>query len=182
MLDTEQQASLTNEAGAAPLPDAEYLVMNHRKFRPRAERLDGALREARRAMKPSAGIRVFVDGNNVMGSRPDGWWRDRGAAARRLVAELEPVARRLGGKWMVVFDGCSPPGKAAGPATAVSVEYALHRGADAADDRIVALIAALPERSDVLVYTSDRRLRERVAALGVHVKGAGALWELATTA
>ena len=35
-----------------------------------------------------ASTHVFVDGNNVMGSRPDGWWRDRSAAARRLIAEL----------------------------------------------------------------------------------------------
>ena len=132
-------------------------------------------------MKPSAGTLVFVDGNNVMGSRPDGWWRDRAAASRRLVAELEPVARRLGGKWTIVFDGCPAPAEAAGPATAVSVEHALRRGADTADDHIVALVAALPERSDILVYTSDRRLRRRVAALGAHVKGAGALWELAAT-
>ena len=40
-----------------------------------------------------ASTHVFVDGNNVMGSRPDGWWRDRSAAARRLIAELDPVAR-----------------------------------------------------------------------------------------
>ena len=135
-----------------------------------------------RAMKPNAGTRVLVDGNNVMGSRPDGWWRARAAASRRLVAELEPVARRLGGKWTVVFDGCPPPGEAAGPATVVSVEHALRRGADAAADHIVALVAARPERSDVLVYTSDRRLRQRVTALGAHVEGTRALWELAATA
>ena len=38
-----------------------------------------------------ASTHVFVDGNNVMGSRPDGWWRDRSGAARRLIAELDPV-------------------------------------------------------------------------------------------
>ena len=43
-------------------------------------------------MIQAAQTRVFVDGNNVMGSRPDGWWRDRGEAARRLVAEITPVA------------------------------------------------------------------------------------------
>ena len=52
-----------------------------------------------------ASTHVFVDGNNVMGSRPDGWWRDRSGAARRLIAELDPVARRCGGEWMIVFDG-----------------------------------------------------------------------------
>ena len=34
----------------------------------------------------------IVDGNNVMGSRPDGWWRDRRGAQRRLVGRLEDFA------------------------------------------------------------------------------------------
>ena len=52
---------------------------------------------------------VLVDGNNVMGSRPDGWWRNRAEAAQRLVADIVPVARSLGGTWTVVFDGAEPP-------------------------------------------------------------------------
>ena len=123
--------------------------------------------------------RVFVDGNNVMGSRPDGWWRDRNAAARRLIAELKPVARGCGGKWTIVFDGFPSVGEEAEKEDAVTVEYALRQDADAADNRIVELIAALPERTDVLVYTSDRRLRERVTALSASVQGARVLLELA---
>ena len=46
-------------------------------------------------MTLAAQSRVFVDGNNVMGSQPDGWWRDRAAAARRLVAEIIPTPRRF---------------------------------------------------------------------------------------
>jgi hypothetical protein len=34
---------------------------------------------------------LLVDIANVMGSRPDGWWRDRPAAATRLLNELEPL-------------------------------------------------------------------------------------------
>ena len=49
--------------------------------------------------------RVFVDGNNVMGSRPDGWWRNRAEAARRLIAEITPLALDHGGVWTIVFDG-----------------------------------------------------------------------------
>ena len=48
---------------------------------------------------------VLVDGNNVMGSRPDGWWRNRAGAAERLVAEIAPLALRRGGAWTIVFDG-----------------------------------------------------------------------------
>ena len=119
------------------------------------------------------GPSVFVDGNNVMGSRPDGWWRDRTAAARRLIADLEPLARGSGA-WTVVFDGPSP-GEAPRSVGALTVEYARGRGADAADDRIVELLDALPPGTDALVYTSDRRLRERAAALGARVEGASAL-------
>ena len=41
-------------------------------------------------MTQAAQSRVFVDGNNVMGSRPNGWWRDQADAARRLVADVIP--------------------------------------------------------------------------------------------
>lgn len=118
---------------------------------------------------------MFVDGNNLMGSRPDGWWRDRAAAARRLTEQVGALARASGGAWTVVFDG-APAGRAAPPeADGVRVEYARRGGADAADDRIVELLAELPEGAEALVYTSDRRLRERAVALGARVEGAGAL-------
>ena len=58
-------------------------------------------------MTRAAQSRVFVDGNNVMGSRPDGWWRDRAEAARRLVAEIIPLALGHGGAWTIVFDSSS---------------------------------------------------------------------------
>jgi hypothetical protein len=34
---------------------------------------------------------LLVDTANVMGSRPDGWWRDRAGAATRLLNQLEPL-------------------------------------------------------------------------------------------
>ena len=34
---------------------------------------------------------LLVDIANVMGSRPDGWWHDRAAAAIRLLDELPPL-------------------------------------------------------------------------------------------
>ena len=117
--------------------------------------------------------RVFVDGNNVMGSRPDGWWRDRAGAARRLIADLTPLARGPGA-WTVVFDG-SPQDEAAQPVGGLSVEYAPRHGADAADDRIIELLSGLPPGTDAVVYTSDRRLRERAIVLGARVEGASAL-------
>ena len=47
----------------------------------------------------------LIDGNNVMGSRPDGWWRDRRGAARALAAELAEFAAREDVPVTVVFDG-----------------------------------------------------------------------------
>ena len=116
---------------------------------------------------------VFVDGNNVMGSRPDGWWRNRSAAARRLLADLAPLARGSG-VWTVVFDGPAPIETPLQTGT-LRVEYAARDGADAADDRIVELISDLPSGTGALVYTSDRRLRDRASALGARVEGASAL-------
>ena len=116
---------------------------------------------------------VFVDGNNVMGSRPDGWWRNRAAAAQRLIADLASLSRGSGA-WTVVFDG-APPDDASQPDDALCVEYAERHGADAADDRIVELLSGLPSDAHSLVYTSDRRLRERVLALGARVEGASVL-------
>ena len=129
---------------------------------------------------------AFVDGNNVMGSRPDGWWRDRDAAQRRLVADLEAAACGSGREWTLVFDGAphsrvrgnasAPPEEEAGASPdGVRVERARRKGANAADDRIVEMLEALPEGTDAVVYTSDRGLRERAAALGARVEGAGAL-------
>ena len=116
---------------------------------------------------------VLVDGNNVMGSRPDGWWRNRAEAAQRLVADIVPVARSLGGTWTVVFDGAEPPVML--PQERVCVVHTGHGRRDGADDRIVELVGALPDPAVALVYTSDAGLRARVHALGARVAGARSL-------
>jgi|SRR5690606_10552763 len=115
---------------------------------------------------------VLVDGNNVMGSRPDGWWRDRPAAAARLVARLAAltVARDLA--VTVVFDGAAPADAPAAP-PGVEVRYAERRGPDAADDVIAALVAAAS--APVTVVTADGALRRRVEVAGGTVAGPAAL-------
>ena len=50
-------------------------------------------------------VEWIVDGNNVMGSRPDGWWRDRRGAQRRLVERLETFAAARDEPVTVIFDG-----------------------------------------------------------------------------
>jgi predicted RNA-binding protein with PIN domain len=113
---------------------------------------------------------VVVDGNNVMGSRPDGWWRDRAGAAKRLVAQLGDWAARSDRDVLVVFDGAPPPGL--DPPPRVDVRFARRRGRDAADDDIAAFVAAdeAPER--LRVVTSDAELARRVREQGAEVSGA----------
>lgn len=113
--------------------------------------------------------RRLVDGNNVMGARPDGWWRDRAGAARRLVAALDAYAAATGEEVAVVFDG-RPAEIEAGR---VDVAWAERRGPDAADDVIAARAAADPDPASLVVVTSDARLAERVRAAGATVEGAG---------
>lgn len=117
---------------------------------------------------------LLVDGMNVIGARPDGWWRDRDAAVRRLAAALARLAAREGVRVVLVLDGrplADLPEGAHAPG--VEVRYARRSGPDAADDRIVDLVRADPA---VEVVTSDRALRDRVTALGARVCGPTTLW------
>ncbi len=117
---------------------------------------------------------VLVDGNNVMGSRPDGWWRDRRRAMQRLVDEVAAHAARVGGEWTIVFDGL-PRSLVVPPDASLSIVYSERRGKNAADDRIVEIAADSTPLREVLVYTSDRDLRARVTIFGADVEGAGTL-------
>lgn len=122
---------------------------------------------------------VVVDGANVVGSRPDGWWRDRAGAAARLATRL---AAGLDGGML-------------GPALGVAGEVTLHlvlegaaRVADPAphprllvvraeadgDAAIVGVVRGLGG-DGVLVVTADRGLRERVHAVGAATVGPSAL-------
>ena len=106
--------------------------------------------------------RLIVDGMNVVGSRPDGWWRDRQGAMRRLVEALEGFD--FDGEVLVVFDGA--PFELL--SDRVSVQFASRRGPNAADDDI----AAVAGEGDQVV-TSDADLERRVRARGADVIGAG---------
>jgi nicotinic acid mononucleotide adenylyltransferase/predicted RNA-binding protein with PIN domain len=116
--------------------------------------------------------RLIVDGNNVVGSRPDGWWRDREGASRRLVAELQTLAQRTGDRIAVVLDGRPLPGLPEGVHERVLVAYARRAGRDAADDRIVEEVARDLDPGSLTVVTSDRALAERVRSFGAQVEGA----------
>jgi predicted RNA-binding protein with PIN domain len=121
--------------------------------------------------------RVIVDGNNVIGSRPDGWWRDRPGAARRLVAALQLLGAESGDRIAVVLDGRPLPDVPEGVHRGVLVAYATRSGRDAADDRITAEVEGDRDPTSLVVVTSDRGLAARVRALGARVEGAGSLLE-----
>ena len=114
--------------------------------------------------------RWLVDGMNVVGSIPDGWWRDRPAAMARLTRRLAELQSRSGDPVAVVFDGRALDLDAG----AVDVAFAPTRGRDAADDEIVRRVAADADARDLTVVTSDAGLSGRVRRLGAEVVSAGA--------
>ena len=110
--------------------------------------------------------RWIVDAMNVIGSRPDGWWRDRGAATAALVAKLDGWAAAEGVRVTVVLE--RPP-RAPIPSSVVEVAHAPAAGANSADDEIVRLVQADSRRAEIRVVTSDKALIERVSRLGAGV-------------
>jgi predicted RNA-binding protein with PIN domain len=112
--------------------------------------------------------RWIVDGMNVIGSRPDGWWRDRSGAMRALAAQLDRFQDDIGEPVAVVYDG--RPREI--PAR-VEVRFASRAGRNAADDEIERMVAADAAPGEVRVVTSDGDLATRVRAAGAQVEGAG---------
>lgn len=114
-------------------------------------------------------MRWYVDGMNVIGTRPDGWWRDRDAAMLHLVDLLERWAAAEGEDVVVVFERKpSPPIRS----TVVEVAHAPRARRDAADDEIVRRLRLEPQPALVRVVTSDRWLADQAALLGAGVHGA----------
>jgi len=114
-------------------------------------------------------MRWYIDGMNVIGTRPDGWWRDRDAAMLHLVDLLERWAAAEGEDVVVVFERKpSPPIRS----TVIEVAHAPRPRRDAADDEIVRRLALEPAPALVRVVTSDRWLADQVALLGAGVHGA----------
>ncbi len=116
-------------------------------------------------------MRWIVDGMNVIGSRPDGWWRDRDAAVVELSRRLGRFAAGSGDEVMAVFDGRRPSRLGDEDSRDVAVVFA-GPGASA-DDEIARRGAADPEPASLRVVTSDAELAGRVRASGATVAGAG---------
>lgn len=106
---------------------------------------------------------VVVDAANVVGSRPDGWWRDRPGAAARLRDDI--VGARLPEEVVLVLEGAARTGVPAGdPAAAVAGVTVVHARGEG-DDAIVAQARlARADGAAVTVVTADRGLRSRLPA------------------
>jgi predicted RNA-binding protein with PIN domain len=119
-----------------------------------------------------SGKTIIVDGNNVIGSVADGWWRDRPAAVLRLLRRLACYRQHTGYTVILVLD-VPQRDLPAGSHDGVEVFYPRRRGRDAADERILEL---LDERDlgDVEVVSSDRALAAGARDRRAGVVGAGA--------
>ncbi len=103
---------------------------------------------------------------NVIGSRPDGWWRDRDRAMRTLVKRLEHWAANEEADVTVVFERPpSPPIES----SVVAVANAPEPAPNSADDEIVRMVRADAHPERITVATSDRTLAERVRDAGASV-------------
>ncbi|HEY7486962.1 MAG TPA: NUDIX hydrolase [Streptosporangiaceae bacterium] len=118
---------------------------------------------------------LVVDAANVVGSRPDGWWRDRAGAAARLRDQLAELARR--GVPYPPFDVCYPEvvlvveGKARDISADADGPVRVVAARGSGDDAIVDVVAAREEGVTYLVVTADRELRARCEAVGASVTG-----------
>ncbi|MEU7929493.1 hypothetical protein [Micromonospora sp. NPDC049801] len=113
---------------------------------------------------------LIVDGANVVGSRPNGWWRDRAGAAARLRDALAPVAAEgLPARLTAPVDVVLVVEGAARDVPGID-EVRVVSAPGSGDDTVVELVRAAPQRRR-LVVTADRELRERVTALGAEVYG-----------
>ena len=131
-------------------------------------------------------LTVVVDAANVVGSRPDGWWKDRAGAARRLIDDVaalcsagvadaalpETLARPPLQRWwplaVVVVEGAARP--AAGDGDSAGERVRVLAAPGEGDDAIVAAVAAAGD-GPIVVVTADRELRARCEALGAVAAG-----------
>ena len=113
---------------------------------------------------------LVIDGANVVGSRPDGWWRDRAGAAARLHRQLL-AGPRLAPRVVLVLEGrarSGVPETAAEPTS--SVALAVVHAAGEGDDQIAAEARRASATGQlVAVVTADRGLSARVQTVGAQV-------------
>ena len=127
---------------------------------------------------------IVVDAANVVGSVPDGWWKDRAGAAARLLSSVTALAAsgvpadllalpfaRWWPRWTVVLEGAARGASADGTDGSGPVEVVQAPGSG--DDAIVSAAQSAMDAGDgpVVVVTADRELRARVETIGAVVHG-----------
>ncbi|MFD3743682.1 NYN domain-containing protein [Nocardia sp. NPDC058633] len=119
---------------------------------------------------------IVVDAANVVGSRANGWWKDRAGAARRLLSDVADLTTRLPetteitvvleGAAKAAADGAEPR------APRITVVLAERSG----DDTIVDVVAETDTHTQITVVTADRELRTRVETHGAETVGPSWFW------
>jgi 8-oxo-dGTP diphosphatase len=167
----------TSEVAWVPVAEVERLPL-HPGFA-------GQWPALRSALTP---LTIIVDAANVVGSRPDGWWRDRAGAARRLIEEIGALAmsgvvslpesvnvpelKQWFPRFIVVLEGAAAAAADPTPGSGDAAEQRLVRVVRAkgsGDDEIVR--QAAETSGPCLVVTADRELRARCEAVGAAVTG-----------
>jgi predicted RNA-binding protein with PIN domain len=108
-------------------------------------------------------MRWIVDAMNVIGTRPDGWWKNRRRAMVGLVDRLERWASAEGHQVTVVFEQPTLPPICS---SVIEIGHAPEAAANSADDEIVRLVRADDRPQEINVVTSDTTLADRVRAAG----------------
>lgn len=119
---------------------------------------------------------LVVDAANVVGSRPDGWWRDRRGAARKLQARLCESALPYD-EVVLVLEG---EGRGGSPEGRIGRVLTIH-AAGSGDEAILDLVSQQLAQGDgrgVVVATADRGLRSRVEQTGGSCVGPSWLLQL----
>ncbi|WP_084040041.1 NUDIX domain-containing protein [Demequina sp. NBRC 110053] len=158
-----------------PVQDVSQLAL-HPAFRSAWSQLAGMI-----GPRP----RVIVDAANVIGSRPDGWWKDRRAAVERLADRLSSWSQDgvdasalglPGDRWFPRLEMVTEGSGRGGSIPDGLVHTEAPRDGDATIVARASMAIGAAER--VVVVTSDRALRDRVAACGAEVWSAGRLLRL----
>lgn len=119
--------------------------------------------------------RWIVDAMNVIGSRPDGWWKNREAAIANLVDRLERWAPTQDNGVTVVLERPPSPPIAS---SVIEVAHAPRAAANSADDEIIRLLEADADPTAITVVTSDGALSERIRHAGASVYPSAAFRDL----
>ncbi len=143
---------------------------------------------------------VVVDAANLVGSTPNGWWRDRAGATTQMIDRIAPLASAgvaasalelpadhwfpefvvvLEGKARAALPAAAASGRAEAGAETTAPRLRVESASGSGDDAIVAETARLVEAGKaVTVVSSDRELAARVTRAGANARRVRWLYDL----